>query len=159
MITTDQIFNGNRPFGDGNTNCTIFIEGWWSRLRDIVTMADSYGLWIELTIGGPGRRDGNPYQINTQDYAATAYEYGRKVGERFIDATNVIFNIGQDTGADTYPYAIPIPRGIGKPAWEAMAKGVADGYNGNNSGYPTDYDNVTQTFHPGWPDTPLLSWW
>ena len=116
-------FNGKSPFGDDNTDCTIFTEEWWSRLRDIVTLADSYGLWIELTIGGPGRRDGNPYQIpgdpngdpnDPQSVVKTAYKYGYLVGQRFTDATNVIFNIGQDVGADIYSVSPPVPRGIGK---------------------------------------------
>lgn len=156
--------DGHRPFNYNNTNCLSFNEdGWWARLRNIVDMANDYGLWIELTIGGPGRRDPNPYQIpgdegHPESFVPTAYEYGRLVGNRFADKTNVIFNIGCDTGADIYPSPIypSDPRGIGRLAWEAMAKGVADGYNGvydpNNPEANYDTSSTTQTFHPGWPD-------
>ena len=136
-VRTD--YYGNLPFV--GTNVTQLNTAWWNHFSWIVDRAAERGLYVELTIGGPGRLDEIHATSNAQ-----AYEYGRQVGNLFKGKKNIIFNIGQDMHASD-------PGGIGVAGWCAIAEGVADGTNGVNAYDPinntADYSTTFMTFHPG----------
>jgi hypothetical protein len=64
--------------------------------------------------------------------------YGRFIGERFKDHTNIIWILGGDR---------PAPSKREQDAWRAMAKGIAIGVSGRE-----DYDRVLMTYHTFGPD-------
>ena len=65
--------------------------------------------------------------------------YGRFIGERFKDHTNIIWILGGDR---------PAPTKREQDAWRAMAMGIAIGVSGRE-----DYDSVLMTYHTFGPDT------
>ena len=121
--------------------------GWWNYLSWIVDRLAERNLYVELTVGGPGRIEYDIYAQNNSQ----AYEYGRQVGNLFKDKKNIIFNIGQDAPAVSNPG--DNPQNIGLTGWRAIAEGVADGVNGANNYNPgaasADYSTTFMTFHPG----------
>lgn len=126
--------NGQTPFI--NNNILRFNPPWWDRISNIIDWAAERDLYIELTIGAPGRQE---YPWRVINNPADAYIYGHLVGAYLANKTNVIFNVGQDMRADW---------GIGVTGWKAIAEGVADGKNGvSNFNDTADYTTTMLTFH------------
>jgi hypothetical protein len=129
--------NGNLPFISNDP--VQFNSAYWDRWRSIVDQAASRGLHFLLVYGEPGKFDNgvggaNPWRITS---TAVAYEYGRLIGDRFKDKSNVIFADGQDSNAN-----------VDAALFRAMAEGVADGVNNvNNNNGSADYSNTMQTYH------------
>ena len=74
--TTD--YNGKYPM-DNNIVTQLNVD-YWNRLLWIADQCAARSLYLELTIGGPGRQEtGKPYCHNN----AESYEYGRQVGQKF----------------------------------------------------------------------------
>lgn len=119
--------NGNPPFDQWSP--PKLNDAYWDRWRWIVDKAAERGLYLLLIYGEPGRAPITPQW---------AYEYGRLVGERFKDQKErIIFCNGQDTDMSLKP-----------DVWRAMAEGVADGVNGQNSfDGKADYSTTLMTAH------------
>jgi hypothetical protein len=125
--------NGNLPFVSNDV--TRFNAAYWDRWRWVIDQAALRGLEFLLIFGEPGRLEA-PWNCTTP---SACYTYGRLVGAYFRDKPNVIFCNGQDLDANS---------GIGVAGWRAMAEGVADGVNGQNS-YDgvADYSTTLMTWH------------
>lgn len=69
-----------------------------------------------------------------------AYNYGNFLGRRYRHKKNVIWILGGDRRPDEIDG--------GKELWRQMAKGIADGTNGNNNpACTTDYTTTLMTYH------------
>jgi probable HAF family extracellular repeat protein len=121
-------YYGNEPF---NTHCDLTTpnEAYFQNVDYVIDLANSKGLYIQLApfIYGDGA-----YACMTSD--SIAYNYGKWLGNRYKDKTNIIWVLGGDVPADGY-----------KRRWRKMARGIAVGVNNGRS---ADYSKVLMTYHP-----------
>ncbi|PHN01556.1 apiosidase-like domain-containing protein [Flavilitoribacter nigricans] len=102
---------------------------YWDHIEYIINTADRYGLYINfLPVFNMAEGDG--YNLLTPE---NAYEYGRFIGNRFKDKSNIIWCIGGDVLADNE---------LRKSVWNLLAKGVNEGVSGTE-----DYTKTLMTFH------------
>jgi hypothetical protein len=113
--------NGNDP---AQPNADYF-----KKVDDVIDLAGKYGLFIGLlpTWGDKVNGDRGGAIFNPQN----AQTYGRFLGERYKNRTNVIWILGGDRAVDK-PELLAV--------WRAMAAGVTEGIGGASRG--------VFTFHP-----------
>lgn len=117
---------------------------YWDHVDFIIDKARDLGMYIGLlpTWGvhvtkdwrdGTERMDARGV-VNGIFDAENAEVYGRFIGGRYKDRTNIIWILGGDRAASTEE---------SKNVWRAMAKGIAIGVSGGE-----DYGRVLMTYHP-----------
>lgn len=103
---------------------------YWDHVEYVIDTAADKGLHINLLpIFGVAEGDG--YNFLTP---SNAFEYGKFIGGRFKDKTNLIWCMGGDVLADN---------GTRKAVWNLLAKGVTVGVAGSE-----DYSRTLMTYHP-----------
>lgn len=130
---------GDRPFLNADASKPLITPGnnpadsleydYWDHVEFIVDRAREYGLYI-VFLPVFGIAEGEGYNFISTD---NAYQYGKFIGERFKDKTNIIWCIGGDVLADN---------DFRKKTWNLLAKGVNEGVAGNE-----DYNQTLMTFH------------
>lgn len=102
---------------------------YWDHVEYVINTAAKYDIHIVfLPIFGMAEGDG--YNLITPD---NAYDYGKFLGDRFKDKTNIIWCMGGDVLADNERR---------KSVWNLLAKGVTEGVAGRE-----DYEKTLMTFH------------
>lgn len=102
---------------------------YWDHIEYVIRTAKKYGLYINfLPVFNIAEGDG--YNLLTPD---NAYGYGKFIGERFKEHTNIIWCMGGDVLADNEHR---------KSVWNLLAKGVTEGVAGIE-----DYRKTLMTFH------------
>jgi hypothetical protein len=140
---------GSYPFIDGNTERPAITQGknvadkkeydYWDHVDYVVNYAEKQGMylailpcWGEYVIPREGR-----LLFRTKQQA---YDYGWFLGNRYKKNMNIIWMLGGDRHPDE--------RMDGVDMWRAMAKGIADGTNGQkDSDGKTDYSTTLMTHH------------
>ena len=79
-----------------------------------VALLPTWGEWVTPRFAKPAI-----FQTPSQ-----GYQYGRFLGDRYRDRTNIVWVLGGDRPGDEAPY--------GRSVWQAMAEGIADGTNGES---------------------------
>lgn len=134
--------NGDLPFLD--TAFLIPNEKYFQYIDSLIDIAASYHLYIALlpAWGDKLFKDfwGKGPEIFTP---ASIFNYGKWIGHRFKNKTNIIWIIGGDRD--------PRPNSEDVAAWRALAKGVAAGIGNKN--------NALMTFHPQPKGTGSSSQW
>ncbi|HVU94008.1 MAG TPA: glycoside hydrolase family 140 protein [Puia sp.] len=134
--------NGDLPFMD--TTFSKPNEKYFAYIDSMIDVAASYGLYIALlpTWGDKVYKDwwGKGPEIF---HAENIYAYGRWIGARFRNKTNLIWIIGGDRD--------PRPGSADVAVWRALAKGVTEGVGGA--------DKALMTFHPQPKGTGSSSQW
>ena len=119
-------YYGAEPIADWDALQPVTLDGYdfWDHLDYIVEAAAQRGLYLGLlpTWGEwVVPRSGHPI-FNTE---AEAYSYGKFLGSRYKAANNIIWILGGDRHPDERPEGVAL--------WRAMAEGITDGVNGENS--------------------------
>ena len=112
---------------------------YWKHLDFIIDEAAKRGMylallpcWGEYVIP----REGNGIFKTPSE----TYKYGHFFGDRYKNRKNVIWILGGDRLPDEVPGGIAL--------WRAMAKGIADGTNGQDDAQrKTDYTTTLMTYH------------
>jgi hypothetical protein len=130
---------GDMPFVDddlhkpditpGNNPNNSVEYDFWDHVEYIIDKADENGLYIVL-LPIFGVLEGEGYNVITPD---NAYPYGKFIGEKFKDKTNIIWCMGGDVLADNE---------LQKSVWNLLAKGVTVGVAGKE-----DYSKTLMTYH------------
>jgi len=106
-------------------------EAYFQRVDDMLQMAESYGLYIGLlpTWGDKVNHQwgAGPVVFNPEN----AYTYGKYLGERYRNQTNILWILGGDRPAQHQGQDY-------RPVWRAMAAGIDDGAG----------MRVFKTYHP-----------
>jgi hypothetical protein len=118
----------------------------WDHLDYVIDEAGRTGMYVVLlpTWGShvAGTWDGKI----TDDVVfeeGNAYVYGRWLGARYRERTNIIWSMGGDRSA-VYPSSQDH-----RAVWRALAEGIADGVNGDDSqDGVADYGASLMTYHP-----------
>lgn len=131
---------GHSPLVDGDPLRPDTIPGenndYWDFVDTIMKLAESKGLYVGLlpTWGEyvtTEYRDGN---VNSIFNAKNAFVYGKYIGNRYKDFTNIVWILGGDRSACTDE---------AKAVWRSLARGLAVGITGAE-----DYSKMLMTFHP-----------
>jgi hypothetical protein len=119
-----------RP-GEGND--------YWDWVSEVIDLAAERGLYVAFvpTWGKYVTSHWSNGEVNGIFDERNAEVFGRFVGERFKDKTNVVWVIGGDRAAPTEE---------AKSIWRAMARGVAIGVTGRE-----DYSQLLMTYHTSGP--------
>ena len=129
----EQPFVGNDPT---QLNPAYFDYAEW-----VIDEAAKRGLYVAIPYGEPARtNDGRVvYELKSTRHG---YAYARALGERFRRQTldhQIIWLNGQDRSPS---------RDLGEDVWLALAEGLADGVNGENSfDGRADYASVLMSYH------------
>lgn len=132
---------GDRPFIDGDPNRPYLTPGnnpedtlaydYWDHVEYVINTAADYGIYINiLPVFVMAEEKGQGYNFLDPE---SAYTYGKFIGDRFKDKTNLIWCMGGDVLADN---------DYRKSIWDQMARGVTEGYTGSN-----DDSRILMTFH------------
>lgn len=125
---------GHLPLVEGQFLRPAVVEGpdndYWDDIEWTLRLAERKGLYVGLL---PMWGKYCPADTGNGE------RYGRFIGERFKDHSNLIWILGGDR---------PAPSKQEQDAWRAMAKGIAIGVAGRE-----DYDRVLMTYHTFGPDT------
>ncbi|WP_100407572.1 apiosidase-like domain-containing protein, partial [Bacillus solitudinis] len=138
------------PAGDKallNNNLNTPNEKYFEYLDWIVDKAEEYGfyvlllpVWGELVVGHNWMGEFSE-KIVTKD---NAYEYGKWIGNRYKDRTNIIWGLGGDRQ--------PIHLGVDyKDVWRSMAEGIAKGVLGKDLKHndkDPNWEKLLMTYHP-----------
>jgi hypothetical protein len=117
----------------------------WDHIDYILEQAENNGFYVLLlptygtyVAGSWSGEDTSGIIFNKTN----AYGYGRWIGQRYKDKTNIIWTIGGDRSA---VYGDKDYRAV----FRALAEGVADGVNGQNKqDGKADYNTTFMTYHP-----------
>ena len=109
---------------------------YWDHVDRVIKLAESKGLYIGLLptwseYVTTEYRDG---VVNSIFNVNNAFVYGKFVGERYKNFTNIIWILGGDRSASSDD---------AKNVWRAMARGLATGITGHE-----DYSQMLMTYHP-----------
>jgi len=118
---------------------------YWDHLEYIIDTSKDKGMYVILlpTWGSyvAGSWPGEDTSKIIFD-STNSYEYGRWIGQRFKNKTNIIWMMGGDRNA---VYGDKDYRSV----FRAMAKGVADGVNGSDQqDARADYSTTLMSYHP-----------
>ena len=108
---------------------------YWDHVDEIMALAAEKGLYIGL-LPAWGRYVTSHWKNGIVDgifNVENARQYGKFLGHRYRDRTNIIWILGGDRAAPTKE---------SQAIWRAMAKGVAVGVSGSE-----DYGEVLMTYH------------
>ncbi len=123
---------GHLPLVEGQFLRPAVVEGldndYWDDIEWVLRLAQRKGLYVGLL-----PMWGKYCPADT----GNCERYGRFIGERFKDHTNIIWILGGDRPAPSKPE---------QDAWRAMARGIAIGVCGRD-----DYDAVMMTYHTSGP--------
>lgn len=138
------------PAGDKallNNNLNTPNEKYFQYLDWILGKAEEYGfyvlllpVWGELVVGHNWMGEFSE-KIVTKD---NAYEYGKWIGNRYKDKTNIIWCLG----GDRQPIHLEIDY---KDVWRSMAEGIAKGVLGKDLKHndkELDWEKLLITYHP-----------
>jgi hypothetical protein len=121
--------NGHTPLIENDPKRPNVLPGksddFWDHVDYVVDSAAKRGMRIALlpTWGEwVTPRFSKPAIFQTPDQG---YAYGRFLGDRFRDRSNIIWVLGGDRPGDEAPH--------GRAVWQAMAEGIADGTNGEST--------------------------
>lgn len=112
---------------------------YWDDVERALRLAAEYGLYVGL-LPTWGRYVTSNWQNGLVDgffNAAHAGAYGRFIGARFRDHSNLVWILGGDRAA---------PTDAARAVWRAMAHGIAIGVSGT-----ADHANVLMTYHTSGP--------
>jgi len=121
-LTQPDITPGNNPDNEAEYD-------YWDHVEYVIDKADENGLFINL-LPVFGVVEGEGYNAITP---VNAYQYGKFIGERFKDKTNIIWCMGGDVLADN---------DLRKSVWDLLAKGITEGVVGQE-----DYSKTLMTYH------------
>lgn len=112
---------------------------YWKHVDYVIRHAAQHGLYVALlpTWGSNVTRDFFDGKVNGIFTPANAETYGRFLGQRYREDSNIVWMLGGDRAS---------PTDEAKAIWRAMARGIAIGVSGNE-----DYSRVLITFHPSGP--------
>ncbi len=102
---------------------------YWDHVEYVINTAAANGLYINL-LPIFGVAEGEGYNFLTP---TNAYDYGKFIGKRLKDHSNIIWCMGGDVLADN---------DIRKSVWNLLAKGVTEGVVGSE-----DYSKTFITYH------------
>ncbi len=102
---------------------------YWDHVEYVINTAAANGLYINL-LPIFGVVEGEGYNFLTP---TNAYDYGKFIGKRLKDHSNIIWCMGGDVLADN---------DIRKSVWNLLAKGVTEGVVGSE-----DYSKTFMTYH------------
>lgn len=130
---------GDLPFIDDDLTKPLITPGnnpkdsteydFWDHAEYVIKTAEKYGLYINL-LPIFGMAEGDGYNAITTE---NAYTYGKFIGNRFKEYSNIIWCIGGDVLVET---------DIQKSIWLLLATGVTEGVAGHE-----DFDQTLMTFH------------
>lgn len=160
--TTNQ--NGDSPFSSSiaNTNTSVPLDSaFWNFMDSIIQLAEDQGFYIMLQCGSILRTAlGNFCTSNFSNHTAhkeKTYRVGYAIADRLKSHSNIIFG----TGMDMHPERC---NKVGssncannganyKDLCKHLAKGLADGWNGDANDYTSTSQNFSTcpliTWHPG----------
>ncbi len=112
---------------------------YWKHVDYVIERAAQHGLYVALlpTWGRYVTRDYFDGKVNGIFTPANAESYGRFLGQRYRNASNIVWMLGGDRASPTEE---------AKAVWRAMVRGIAIGVSGRE-----DYSKVLMTFHPAGP--------
>ncbi len=117
----------------------------WDHIDYILEQADRAGFYVLLLPTYGNYVAGNWTGKKTDDIIfneTNGYKYGRWIGQRYKDRTNIIWTMGGDRSA---VYGEKDYRAV----FRALAEGVADGVNGvDKQDGKADYSTTFMTYHP-----------
>ncbi|MCG6186187.1 glycoside hydrolase family 140 protein [Maribellus maritimus] len=131
---------GQKPLINGDPEKPDTIPGknndYWDYIDKTIKLAESKGLYIGLlpTWGEYVTTEFRDGIVNSIFDVDNAFIYGKFVGERYKNYTNIIWILGGDRSACTKE---------AKAIWRSLAKGLATGLTGSE-----DYSKMLMTFHP-----------
>jgi Protein of unknown function (DUF4038)/Putative collagen-binding domain of a collagenase len=123
--------NGDLPLF--NNDPTKPNEAYFKYVDTLIRLAAKYNLYMALLPTWGDKVFKNTWGVGPEIFNATnAYSFGKWIGDRYKDYTNIIWVIGGDRN----------PRDSSQDAdtWRAMAKGVTEGVG--------NADKALMTFHP-----------
>lgn len=134
---------GHRPIEPRRPDRPIVQDGpdndYWDDVERVLRLAEAHGLYVGL-LPTWGRYVTSDWQNGLVDgffTVANAEAYGRFIGARFKDRSNLLWILGGDRAA---------PTDAAKAIWRAMARGIAAGVSGAE-----DYSKVLMTYHTSGP--------
>lgn len=112
---------------------------YWDFVDEVLELAASYGLYVGFlpTWGKYVTSSAFDGKVDGIFNTSNAFAYGRFLGMRYRDRSNLIWILGGDKAPST-PEAAAI--------WRAMARGIAEGISGHE-----DYSKVLMTYHTSGP--------
>lgn len=115
-------------------------EAYFRHVDEVLDRAAAHGLYVALVPiwGGEVTSDYRNGRVDGIFTPGNTEAYGRFLGQRYRDRTNVIWVLGGDRAASTEE---------ARTIWRAMARGIALGVSGTE-----DYRRVLMTYHPVGPD-------
>ena len=134
---------GHFPIEPQRPDRPIIKEGpnndYWDDVERVLRLAAEHGLYVGL-LPTWGRWVSSDWQNGIVDgffTVANAEAYGRFIGGRYKDHSNIIWILGGDRAS---------PTDEAKAIWRAMARGIAIGVSGAE-----DYSKVLMTYHTSGP--------
>jgi hypothetical protein len=134
---------GHFPIEPGRPDRPIVKDGpdndYWDDVERVLRIADEYNLYVGL-LPTWGKWVITDWQSGIVDGIFTVENseiYGRFIGSRFRNYSNIIWILGGDKAA---------PTDEAKAIWRAMARGIAIGVSGIE-----DYSKVLMTYHTSGP--------
>lgn len=122
ILMKPAITDGNNPNDDA-------AYDYWDHVDYVIDKANEHGLnLVFLPIFGMA--EGEVYNLINPD---NAYDYGKFLGNRYQNRTNIIWCIGGDVLADN---------DLRKSTWNLLAKGITEGVAGKE-----DYSKTLMTYH------------
>jgi hypothetical protein len=119
-------------------------EAYFRYVDTLIDLASKYNLYIALLPTWGDKVFKNTWGTGPEIFdASNAYVYGKWIGKRYKDRTNIIWVIGGDRNPRNNSQDVAI--------WRAMAKGITDGIGGA--------DHALMTFHPQPDGTSSSSQW
>lgn len=129
----DMAFLNNDPgqpnVTPGNNPEDTTAYDYWDHAEYVINTAAKHGLYINL-LPVFGIAEGEGYNFLTPE---NAYIYGKFIGNRFKDKTNIIWCMGGDVLADNEQR---------KAVWNLLAKGITEAVAGSE-----DYTQTLMTYH------------
>ena len=119
-------------------------EAYFKYVDTVIDLAATYNLYIALVPTWGDKVFKNAWGRGPEIFnTSNAYIYGKWIGERYKNRTNIIWVIGGDRSPRDNSQDVAI--------WRAMAKGITNGVGGA--------DNALMTFHPQPDGTSSSSQW
>lgn len=140
---TEPNRRGHLPLLDKNPALPDVKDGpdndYWDFVDEVLDLAATNGLYVGFlpTWGSHVTSSAFDGKVNGVFNTANALIYGRFLGERYRNRSNLIWILGGDKAPST-PEAVTI--------WRAMARGIVLGLTGRE-----DYDAVLMTYHTSGP--------